>query len=387
MSDRIMIFIPVYNCEKQLPRALAKIDARVQSLVEEIVVIDNRSADATLDAGVAAARDLGLKVTFLRNRQNFSLGGSIKRAFLYAIEKKYDFMITLHGDDQGDIRDLLPMLESGDFRANDLTIGARFHPQSTLVGYSWTRIAGNRLLNAACSLIAQRRVDDLIAGLNIFRVAFFRDRFFLRFPDNLTFDVHVLLYAFSRNAKVAYAPITWREEDQISNAKVFKQAFIILRLFADYVLDRKGVFADDKSGRPAGFAYESRCGGRGMKGRDRILFAGAWLALLSAAGLLWFRIYFNSDSLFLEIFATISSSLAARGRIGVFRPRPPICLTHCCILSVIFSFPARAPIFSSFRPARPFFSLWRRSGSGALSAPTSPSRAGPRSSCSCRPRR
>ncbi len=256
MPDRIMIFIPVYNCEKQLPRVLARIDGRVRALVEEIVVIDNRSADATLDAGAAAARALGLKVTFLRNRENFSLGGSIKRAFLYAIEKSYDFMITLHGDDQGDIADLLPALESGEYRANDLTIGARFHPRSKLVGYSLTRILGNRLLNAACSLIAGRRTDDLIAGLNIFRVAFFRDRFFLRFPDNLTFDVHVLLYAFSRNAKVAFVPITWREEDQISNARVFKQAFIILRLFADYVLDRKGVFAADKSGRPDDFVYE-----------------------------------------------------------------------------------------------------------------------------------
>jgi glycosyltransferase involved in cell wall biosynthesis len=257
MSDRIMIFVPAYNCEKQLPRVLAKIDARIQALVREIVVIDNRSADATLAAGLAAARNFTTKVTFLRNKQNFSLGGSIKRAFLYAIDNHYDYMITLHGDDQADIRDLLPTLESGAYRDNDLTIGARFHPQSTLVGYSRIRILGNRALNAVCSLIAGRRVDDLIAGLNIFRVGFFREKFFLRFPDNLTFDAHLLLYAFSRNAKVAYLPISWREEDQVSNAKVFRQSIIILRLLLDYVVKGAKIFATDKSGRPDGFRYES----------------------------------------------------------------------------------------------------------------------------------
>jgi glycosyltransferase involved in cell wall biosynthesis len=257
MSDRIMIFIPVYNCEKQLPRVLEKIDARIQALVEEIVIIDNRSADGTLAAGRTAAQDIKTKVTFLRNRENYSLGGSIKRAFLYAIDNNYDTMITLHGDDQADIRDLLPTLETGAYRDNDITIGARFHSQSTLSGYSLTRKIGNRALNGVCSLVAGRRVDDLIAGLNIFRVGFFRDKFFLRFPDNLTFDAHVLLHAFSKNAKVVYLPITWREEDQISNAKVVRQASIILKLFFDYAVNRDAVFKADKSGRAPGFVYES----------------------------------------------------------------------------------------------------------------------------------
>ena len=261
MSDRIMIFIPVYNCARQLPRVLEKIDARVLAQVAEVVVIDNGSADGTLAAGIATASGIKIKTTFLRNKQNVSLGGSIKRAFLYALENNYDYMITLHGDDQADIRDLLPTLESGAYRGQDLCIGARFHPQSRLEGYSLTRILGNRALNLACSLIARRRVDDMIAGLNIFRMGFFRDKFFLRFPDNLTFDAHVLLYAFDRKAQVTFLPITWREEDQISNAKVFRQALTILRLFADYIVNGSKIFDQERSGRPPGFTYESDVAG------------------------------------------------------------------------------------------------------------------------------
>jgi hypothetical protein len=166
-------------------------------------------------------------------------------------------MITLHGDDQADIRDMLPPLTLGDHHRHDLVIGARFHSQSKLEGYSLVRRLGNRTLNVLCSVINRRNVHDLIAGLNCFKMEFFRDKFFIRFPDNLTFDVHVLLYAFYRGAGVHYIPVTWREEDQVSNAKVFRQAFIILNLFARYVVNRGRVFAGNLSGRAEGFAYES----------------------------------------------------------------------------------------------------------------------------------
>ncbi len=258
MSNRIMLFIPAYNCEKQIPRVLQKIDARVQQYVQQIVIIDNRSTDNTLQAAKQAAIDLGLKnVVLLRNQENYSLGGSIKRAFMYAIENHYDYVISLHGDDQADIRDMLPSLESGDYQNQDLTIGARFHKDSTLQGYSFVRRMGNKALNLACALINRRRVDDLIAGLNCFKVSFLKDQFFLRFPNNLTFDAHLLLYAFNKKATIKYIPVTWREEDQISNAKVVRQALIILRLFAAYVFQGEKVFADNKSGRPNDFVYQS----------------------------------------------------------------------------------------------------------------------------------
>lgn len=243
MTNRIMIFIPTYNCEKQLPRVLTKIDLNIQQNVDEILVVDNCSLDNTLKVAVEYSKNIKTKYTIFRNLQNYNLGGSIKRAFLYAIEQHYDYMIVLHGDDQADIRDFLPLLEKKDYFGKDIIIGARFHPLSKLSGYSKIRILGNRLLNMACSVITKRTVYDLIAGLNCFRIDFFKNKFFLNFPDNLTFDAHVLLYACDKQANIEYIPISWREEDQISNAKVIKQALIILKLFMKYCFQKTSIFS------------------------------------------------------------------------------------------------------------------------------------------------
>lgn len=257
MSNRIMLFIPAYNCEKQIPRVLAKLNDSLQKHIQEVVIIDNRSTDNTIEAAKQAAEKLTIKTTILRNKENYNLGGSIKSAFIYAIKNHYDYMIALHGDDQADLRDLLPLLDSGEYHNQDIIIGARFHPQSTLQGYSKVRILGNKILNIMCGLINHRKVDDLIAGINCFKIDFFKNQFFMGFPNNLTFDAHVLLYAFNKKARIKYIPVTWREEDQISNAKVVKQALIIMKLFISYLFKRDKVFQANKSGRPLNFIYES----------------------------------------------------------------------------------------------------------------------------------
>jgi hypothetical protein len=58
----------------------------------------------------------------------------------------------------------------------------------------------------------------------------------------LTFDAHFLLYTLSHRARIKYFPITWREEDQISNAKVVRQGFIILKLALSFLILKNRVF-------------------------------------------------------------------------------------------------------------------------------------------------
>ncbi len=257
-AHRILLFIPAYNCASQLPRVIAKIDERVQVVIDEVLIIENRSRDDTLEVARRSIDLLSVKSTVIQNDENYSLGGSIKRALLYAFENNFTHVITLHGDDQADIHDMLGVLTDGSFEDYDLLVGARFHPDSLLVGYSRIRFAGNHVLNAAFSLVTHQKIYDLIAGLNLFRVAFYADGQFLKFPDSLTFDAHLLLLSMQQKARVRYFPLTWREEDQVSNAKTLKQATVILRLLVSYVFRGSKVFEQDKSGRPSGFKYPGR---------------------------------------------------------------------------------------------------------------------------------
>ncbi len=161
-------------------------------------------------------------------------------AFSYAIENNFDYVIVLHGDDQGNIKDLLPLLNNNVHKKFDCLLGARFQKGSALHGYSWFRTFGNLVYNLLFSIVAGRKIYDLGSGLNCYKVSILRDRFYQKFPDDLTFNYCMILASIYKAHSIRFFPISWREEDQISNVKLFSQAWKVLKLLFGYARDRKG---------------------------------------------------------------------------------------------------------------------------------------------------
>lgn len=243
--EKILIFIPMYNCEKQIPRVLGRIAALEanQALFSGVLVVDNRSTDGSREAALEAMQSLSIPAELVRNCENYSLGGSHKVAFRYAVEHGYDYVVVLHGDDQGDISNLVPLLKQGEHRKYDSLLGSRFSKGSELVGYDKFRIFGNHVFNLFMTVCSGRRVYDLGAGLNLYKTEYLKNEFYLPFPNDLSFNVFLLLYGIHSRSSFTFFPITWREEDQISNAKLFAQAKRMVALGLNYLLHKKAVFA------------------------------------------------------------------------------------------------------------------------------------------------
>lgn len=258
-DDRILLFIPMYNCEKQIVRVLAQLTLKVCGYLSEVIIVNNRSTDNGEQAVADFLREnpLPIPVRLLRNHENYSLGGSHKVAFQYAIEHGFDYVIVLHGDDQGSIRDIMPVIRRGRHRGYDSLLGSRFLKHSHLVNYSRFRIFGNRVFNALLTLVTGRRVHDLGSGLNMYNTDYLRDGFYMTFPNNLNFNIYMLLYGIQSGSRFAFFPLTWREEDQVSNAKFLKQSLELLGLAGRYLLARKELFsgADNEWSR-IDYAYD-----------------------------------------------------------------------------------------------------------------------------------
>ncbi len=248
MYKRILVFIPMYNCEKQISRVLAQIDESIQSAELEVMVVDNRSTDNSRERAKEALAHLkGCSAKLVQNEDNYSLGGSHKVAFNYAIDQGFDYLIVLHGDDQGNIHDVWPLIEQEELARYECLLGSRFAKGSQLVGYSRFRIFGNVMFNWLISSVIRRKVTDMGAGLNAYRVSFLKSKFYMPFPNDLTFNVFMLFYTVWQRSCFRFFPLTWREDDQISNAKLFQQSMRILSLTKDYVFHSKDIFAQKEN--------------------------------------------------------------------------------------------------------------------------------------------
>ena len=238
MKDRILLFIPAFNCEKQIIRVLGQLDRDIMKYIEQVIVVNNRSTDATEEVVISfIEKHSDLPVKLLRNRENYGLGGSHKVAFQYAVREGFDYVIVLHGDDQGMISDFIPVLAHKVYRKHDAVLGARFMRESRLKGYSKFRTFGNFVYDLLFAFVVRKKIYDLGSGLNMYAVESLKSDYYHKFPDNLMFNYAMILASEYYAQDICFFPISWREDDQVSNVKMASQALTVLKMLLRYYHD------------------------------------------------------------------------------------------------------------------------------------------------------
>ena len=247
-TPRWMLFVPMYNCGPQIPRTLGQITPELAARLHEVFVVDNGSTDDGPERAIEALQHIDVESKLVvRNDDNYNLGGSHKVAFQRCLDEGYDGLIVFHGDDQGRLADLLAELP--DHPATECVLGARFMPGSELVGYAPHRTAANVAFNLLYSLPARQMLWDLGSGLNWYSRRFIERGLWRTCSDDLTFNYDLILRtAATPGATVSFVPITWREDDQVSNAKLTKHGLKMLSIFKEYTLHRRRYCEADRSG-------------------------------------------------------------------------------------------------------------------------------------------
>lgn len=235
MEEKILLFIPMYNCEKQIVRVLSQLDDKIMQYISKVIVVNNRSTDGSEQRVLEFfTQHTDIPAVLARNKDNYGLGGSHKVAFNYAIENGFDYVVVLHGDDQANIHDILPILKAGKHREHDCCMGARFLKGSKLVGYSKFRTLGNNVYNLMFTIALRKKIPELGSSLKIYKTEKLKNQYYFKFCDDLAFDYCMTLSSGYLKQDYLYFRITFREEDQVSNVKLFSQAIRVLKMLGMY---------------------------------------------------------------------------------------------------------------------------------------------------------
>ena len=116
---------------------------------------------------------------------------------------------------------------------------------SKLIGYNKLRIWGNYGFNFLFSLVVHRKVKDLGSGLNLYKVEPLRSKYYLKYPDTLYFNDLMILASCYYKQNMMFYPISWREEDQISNNKLLNFSCSLLKMLWRYMKNKKKYIEQD----------------------------------------------------------------------------------------------------------------------------------------------
>ena len=154
--------IPAYNEEATIGSVVLK----ARKHVDEVIVIDDGSADATSEV----ARLAGAKV--IRHENNLGKGAALKAAFDWASKANADVLVTLDADGQHNA-DEIPSLVRPIFAGEaDVAIGSRFlDSESSAPRY---RKLGQDILTGATNIGGGLEIRDTQSGFRAFSKKVFK---------------------------------------------------------------------------------------------------------------------------------------------------------------------------------------------------------------------
>lgn len=189
---RIAVVVPAYNEAK----AIARVVDDVPAFVDDVIVVDDASADATTANAAAAGKLRGVEV--ITHDVNRGVGAAIVTGYRRALERGADAVAVMAGDGQMDPSDLPALLDPIVAGVADYVKGNRFQHPDVWNAMPPARIVGNLVLSAATKLTSgYRHVFDSQCGYTVASRAALRavelERVFPRYgyPNDLLSHLHI----------------------------------------------------------------------------------------------------------------------------------------------------------------------------------------------------
>jgi len=238
---KVLIFIPSYNVERFLDKVVNSIPfKKLKKYKTEILIINDNSSDKTL----VNAKKLKKKYKIIKiidNKKNQGYGGVQKIAYSYAILKKFDFVIMLHGDNQYKSK-YIPRLLSA-FSSNKIggvqgsrmiNIKDAYHGNMPIY-----KILGNLFLTFFQNFILNLKYSEYHSGYRAYQVNSLKKILFIENTGYFNFDTEIFIQFKTINEKIIEIPIKTFYGKEYSNLKSIPYGLKIIFSTLEYYFNSK----------------------------------------------------------------------------------------------------------------------------------------------------
>ena len=241
-GKRVGILIVTYNAVTTLRKVLKRITPNVWKNVEEVVIFDDASPDATyeLAVGIKASIDLP-KLKVLRHPKNLGYGGNQKAGYKYFIDRGFDVVVLLHGDGQYAPEILAHIYRPIVDGKADAVFGSRMmktYGGPLKGGMPLYKYLGNRILTIFENSALGLNLTEFHSGYRAYNLHALNEISFSNMTDNFHFDTEIIIRLHHQRFRILEVPIPTYYGDEIcyvNGLKYAKDVFAAVRRYKDCV--------------------------------------------------------------------------------------------------------------------------------------------------------
>jgi glycosyltransferase involved in cell wall biosynthesis len=244
-GKRIGIFIVTFNAITTLNKVLRRITPDVWRNVEQVVVFDDASQDATFELAVGIQTMANLpKLRVLKNKRNLGYGGNQKAGYRYFIEQGFDVVVLLHGDGQYAPELLSHMYSPIVSGEADAVFGSRMMKDfggPLKGGMPLYKYIGNRVLSEVENRALGLNLTEFHSGYRAYNLHALSQISLDNLTDDFHFDTEIIIKLHHQNFRILEVPIPTFYGDEICYVNGLKYAKAILGAVYRYTATSRAV--------------------------------------------------------------------------------------------------------------------------------------------------
>lgn len=221
---KVLVFIPVINEFDNLKMLIPAILNHLPT--SQILIIDDNSSDGTEDFCRDVQLDHPGRLEYFQRHGRLGIGTAHRDGLRYAVEREFDYAISMDGDlthDPNFLNPLVDQIEADD--CVDLIIGSRFLPGSEIRNWSMTRLLLTRVGHTVTRLVLGM-VEDLSSGLRVHRVSRIPSKILSMPPRGFSYFPESAYIYFRSNLRIIEYPVKlearFRGESKLSIGEAVK---------------------------------------------------------------------------------------------------------------------------------------------------------------------
>jgi glycosyltransferase involved in cell wall biosynthesis/ubiquinone/menaquinone biosynthesis C-methylase UbiE len=244
-GKRIGVLIVAYNAVTTISRVLDRIPAPVWNNVEEVVIFDDASPDATYELAVGLKTlTQNPKLHILKHHKNLGYGGNQKAGYRYFIDKGFDVVVLLHGDGQYAPEILARMYHPLVTGEADAVFGSRMmrdYGGPLKGGMPFYKFVGNKVLTHFENRALGMALTEFHSGYRAYDLHALKRIDFSHMTNDFHFDTEIIIKLHHQGFRIHEVPCPTFYGDEICRVNGLKYAKDIVRAVRRYNRARRSI--------------------------------------------------------------------------------------------------------------------------------------------------
>jgi glycosyltransferase involved in cell wall biosynthesis len=210
MKKKILIFIISYQASHRLKKVFDSIKLKkLKDYKVKILISDDNSTDDTLEIAKKIYKQNKSIVTLKNNKKRQNYGGNIKLCINYAIQKRFDYAVMVHGDGQYHPKYILPIIKKLEKNDSAAVCGSRMIRKSNALRGNMPlyKFVGNIFLTKLFNVVYSTKFTDCHSGYWIYNLKYINKNILLNLSNTFNFDNEMRINLIKKKLEIKEIPI------------------------------------------------------------------------------------------------------------------------------------------------------------------------------------